>query len=176
LARSAHQPLTYEPIGVSLGDRVPTGFRRGRWTTELVGPEAFERAAAAIRRWEMQRGSGLTVVADGDIVVGTNAVITAPLPVGYVDAVCRIVAVIDEPERFGFAYGTLPVHPEQGEEAFIVTRASGTTTFSVEAVSRSSYRLGRLVTFPVDRLQDRANRGYLRAIERVVLDGPGASA
>ena len=33
---------------------------------------------------------------------------------------CRVVYVIDEPSRRGFAYGTLPGHPESGEEAFIV--------------------------------------------------------
>ena len=32
----------------------------------------------------------------------------------------RVVYVIDEPLRKGFAYGTLPGHPETGEEAFIV--------------------------------------------------------
>ena len=117
----------------------------------------------------MQRGSGLTVVTDGDFVVGTNVVITAPLPIGYVNVACRIVTVIDEPDRFGFAYGTLPVHPEQGEEAFIVTRASdSTTTFLVEAVSRTAYHLGRLVPFVSDFLQNQANQRYLRAIERAV--------
>jgi uncharacterized protein (UPF0548 family) len=119
----------------------------------------------------MQRGSGLSVVADGDIAVGTNVVMTVSLPVGYLEVACRVVVVIDEPDRAGFAYGTLPVHPEQGEESFVVTRSgAGRATFSVEAVSRSAYRLGRLVPFLVNRLQDRASRGYLRAIERAVTD------
>jgi uncharacterized protein (UPF0548 family) len=170
LERSAHDALTYEPVGVSLGRSVPAGFRRHRWSTELHGDQAFERAAAAIRRWEVQRGSGLTVVADGDFVVGTNVVITAPLPVGCVDVACRIVAVIDEVDRFGFAYGTLPVHPEQGEEAFIVDRTASSTTFSVEAVSRSAYRLGRLAPFVNDRLQNQAIQRYLQAIDRAVAD------
>lgn len=168
LVESARHSLTYRPAGISLGGSVPSGFRRARWSTQLSGSDAFRSAVAAVGRWEMQRGSGLSVLADGGIVVGTNVVVVAPLPVGHVEAVCRIVAVVDEPDRFGFAYGTLPVHPAQGEEAFIVSRAGGTTTFSVEAVSRSAYRLGRLVPFAVGRLQDRAVRGYLRAIERAV--------
>lgn len=171
LERAAHDAFTYEPVGVSLGGPVPAGFRRQRWTTRLVGDEAFERAAAAIRRWEVQRGSGLTVVADGDFAIGTNVAITASLPIGYVDVTCRIVAVIDEADRFGFVYGTLPVHPEQGEEAFVVNRAADrSVTFSVEAVSRSAYRLGRLASFLPDLLQDQANQRYLRAIERAVAD------
>jgi uncharacterized protein (UPF0548 family) len=44
------------------------------------------------------------------------------LPVGPVTIVVpnRIVAVVSEPTRFGFAYGTLPGHQERGEESFVV--------------------------------------------------------
>jgi uncharacterized protein (UPF0548 family) len=161
--------LTYEPVGISLGTTVPAGFRRQRWSVELHGAQAFDRAVAAIRGWEVHRGSGLAVVADGSLAVGTNVIITAPLPIGCVDVVCRIVAVIDEADRFGFAYGTLSVHPEQGEEAFVVSRSlDGSVTFFVEAVSRSAFRLGRLVPFVTDQLQDQANNRYLRAMERAV--------
>ena len=67
--------------------------------------------------------------------MGTNVVVTAPLPIGYVDVACRVVALIEEEDQFGFAYGTLSVHPEQGEEAFFVTRSTAdSATFSVEAV------------------------------------------
>lgn len=34
-------------------------------------------------------------------------------------APCEVVWTIDEPRRRGFAYGTLPGHPERGEEAFV---------------------------------------------------------
>src|SRR5207253_2806761 len=33
---------------------------------------------------------------------------------------CRIVYVVNEPRKFGFAYGTLPEHVESGEERFTV--------------------------------------------------------
>jgi uncharacterized protein (UPF0548 family) len=32
------------------------------------------------------------------------------------DVPCRVVYVVDEPRRAGFAYGTLPGHPEIGGE------------------------------------------------------------
>jgi uncharacterized protein (UPF0548 family) len=170
LAEAADHPLTYEPVGVSLTQDVPAGFRRHRWATVLTGPQAFEQAAAAIRDWEVQRGSGLELEADGPLAVGTHVVIAAPLPIGWVDVVCRVVHLIDEVDRYGFAYGTLPIHPEQGEEAFVVARdAHGRTTFTVDAVSRSAYRLGRLIPFVNDRLQDRANRRYLDAIRHATL-------
>jgi hypothetical protein len=58
-------------------------------------------------------GGGLIVSVDGPPVAGLAVAMSAPPPVGFIDAVCRVVAVIDEPDRFGFAYGTLPDHPER---------------------------------------------------------------
>jgi uncharacterized protein (UPF0548 family) len=102
---------------------------------------------------------------------GTDVALDAPLPFGWVTAMCRIVAVVDESDRFGFAYGTLPVHPERGEESFVVRRDDGRVTFRVVAVSRPAHPLARAVPPVADRLQDVAVRRYLRAmtdIARVV--------
>lgn len=43
---------------------------------------------------------------------------------------CRVVYLIDESDRQGFAYGTLPGHPESGEETFVVQRTDDDTTCS----------------------------------------------
>lgn len=51
----------------------------------------------------------------------------------------RVVYVIDEPDRKGFAYGTLPGHPERGEEAFVVERrADDSVWLVIRAFSRPS--------------------------------------
>jgi hypothetical protein len=42
------------------------------------------------------RGAGLDVLPDGSLAVGTNVAMSAPLPVGFVEITCRIVAVVDE--------------------------------------------------------------------------------
>jgi uncharacterized protein (UPF0548 family) len=168
LAQCADDELTYEPVGGSLTDGTPDGLDRNHWETMLHGTNAFARAADAIRSWSMHRGAGLTVMADGPIDVGTNVAMNAPLPVGSVDVTCRIVAVIDEPDRCGFAYGTLSVHPERGEEAFVVVRADGGARVEVDAISRPAHPVARIVPFVSDWLQDRAVRRYLTAIERVV--------
>lgn len=161
-APGAH--LTYGPAGVSLSDATPPeGFVRRHWDTELA-PSAFEAAKVAITGWRIHRGARLSVEADGPLAVGTHVAMSAPLPIGYVDAVCRVVAVVDEPDRFGFAYGTLPVHPESGEEAFVVTRTSSATMFHVEAVSRPVNPLARLATPVAHALQARAVRRYLAAM------------
>jgi uncharacterized protein (UPF0548 family) len=89
------------------------------------------------------------------------------LPLGPLRAVaaCRIVTLVDEQTRFGFAYGTLPLHPEQGEESFVIERDSlGTTWFRVAAFSRPSDLLAR-VGAPLSRaIQTRVTRSYLRAM------------
>jgi uncharacterized protein (UPF0548 family) len=154
--------LTYSPVGVSLTAATPHHLERRRWQTTLAEPVGFERAVAAVRDWKIHRGAGISVVADGPLVVGTNVAMSAPLPIGYVDAACRIVAVVEEPDRFGFAYGTLPVHPEQGEESFLLHRDP--PTFTVEAVSRPAGRFARAVPLVPHRLQAAAARRYLTAM------------
>lgn len=121
----------------------------------------------------MHRGAGLVLAADGPIAVGTNVAFNAPLPIGFVDGTCRIVAVVDEPDRSGFAYGTLSVHPERGEEAFVVVRdETGAVRFDVEGVSRPAHPIARLLPPVGDRLQDRGVRRYLSAMQSAIaVDG-----
>jgi uncharacterized protein (UPF0548 family) len=165
LRRCTSQELTYAPAGISLDPGQPTALHRGRWETALPGDEAFERGRAALHEWAVHRGSGISVVPGGPLAVGTNVAMAAPLPLGFIDATCRIVHVIDEPDRFGFAYGTLPVHPETGEEAFIVSRAAdGAVSFTVAAASKPVHPLARLVPPIAGRMQDAACRRYLAAM------------
>ena len=64
----------------------------------------------------------------------------------------RVVYVVDEPSRRGFAYGTLPGHPERGEEAFVVERAADDSVWLViRAFSRPAGAL-TWIGYPVARL------------------------
>lgn len=64
----------------------------------------------------------------------------------------------------GFAYGTLPGHPERGEEAFVVERAGIAATFSIVAFSRPAALAARLGG-PIARgVQRRVTRAYLDAL------------
>jgi len=57
----------------------------------------------------------------------------------------RIVYVIDEPRRFGFAYGTLPGHAERGEERFLVEwLPDETVVYTIVAFSQPRYWMARL--------------------------------
>jgi len=83
-------------------------------------------------------------------------VITAP---------ARVVYLIDEPKRKGFAYGTLPGHPEDGEEAFIVSQHEDESVWlTIRAFSRPSSRKWWAV-YPALRVaQEFYTRRYLRAL------------
>jgi uncharacterized protein (UPF0548 family) len=171
LARCAADDLTYAPTGGSLDGEVPDGLTLRQWTSVLDGDRAFERGCEAIRSWSVHRGAGLDVLADGPLVTGSNVAMIAPLPVGFVEITCRVVAVVDEPDRFGFAYGTLPVHPEVGEESFVISRADDVVRFDVQAVSRPIDPLARAFPPVANRLQDSAVRRYLSAMRRAVSSG-----
>jgi uncharacterized protein (UPF0548 family) len=73
--------------------------------------------------------------------------------------------VIDEPDKAGFAYGTLPGHPECGEAAFtLVLGSDARVAFVVRSFSRRVDPLARLGA-PVARLvQTRVTRRYIDAL------------
>ena len=162
--------LTYSPAGLVAANVVPPGYRLDRWDRRLGrSGEVFDRAAQALREWEVHRGAGLTVCADGPPAVGLVVAMSAPLPLGFIDVTCRVASVVDEPNCFGFAYGTLPIHPEQGEESFTVERADdGEVTFRIVAVSRPRHPLARLGPSVARRLQRAATERYLAAMTGAV--------
>lgn len=77
----------------------------------------------------------------------------------------RVVYIVDEPQRRGFAYGTLPGHPLRGEESFMVERrADDSVWITIRAFSRPSSRLWWAL-YPAVRLaQEFYTRRYLRAL------------
>ena len=80
----------------------------------------------------------------------------------------RVVYVVDEPLRKGFAYGTLPGHPETGEEAFIVEyRDDDSVWLTIRAFSRPSSWIF-WVGYPIVRLMQEI---YTSRYERA-LSGP----
>src|SRR5260370_20240440 len=82
-----------------------------------------------------------------------------------VRAPCRVISVTAEPARRGFAYGTLPGHPESGEEAFIIGRHDdGTVTFTITAFSRPATPLARIAGPFRRAIQDHITARHLRAL------------
>ena len=165
--------LTYREAGATAGV-MPPGYRHDRWEIDLCAFDhaAFRRLAASLRHWQPQLGAGFTIVPGRPVIPGLTFALVVPLPIGYATCVGRVIYVTEAPEDFGFAYGTLPAHPEQGEEAFHVTRHGSRLMFTVTAFSRPRHPAARLGG-PVTRaLQLRANRSYLRAMRRAAAPEP----
>lgn len=164
--RLAGAALTYDQAGATAG-QLPDGYHHLRRRVLIGrGREAFAGAAADVTVWQVQLRAGLTVSASAlEAVPGTVAVLrigTGPL---RLRAPCRVVYTVAEPRRSGFAYGTLPGHPESGEEAFVVEHhADDTVSFTVTAFSRPSTALARLAG-PAGRLvQNWTTTRYLRSL------------
>jgi uncharacterized protein (UPF0548 family) len=171
LARERTSPLTYDEVGASFDVDLPPGYHHVRVGVDLGrGDDVWERACAGLRAWAAHRGAGVVIApADAPITEGTTvAIITKVWPL-HVLAACRIVQVVDEADRFGFAYGTLPSHPEEGEENFLVTRTPDRgVRFDAVAFSRPHDLLTKLGG-PIPRhLQARAARGYLAGMRDFV--------
>jgi uncharacterized protein (UPF0548 family) len=169
-ALQAAQP-TYGDIGATLVGDYPEGFNHDHYETDLGnGYESFQRAVEGLKAWEAHHLPGVRVFPKGqDIHPGATVAVTLGTPLLALIAPCRIVSVIDEEARWGFAYGTLPGHPEQGEEAFIVSKSSDETVrFEIVAFSRPADLLVRL-SGPIGRsVQKVGTKGYLRALQRFV--------
>ena len=127
------------------------------------------RAVTGLRLWEAHRGAGAHVVPpDAPILEGTTVLVTLGVPGCTMVAPCRVVYVIDEPDAFGFGYGTLSGHPEEGEESFLVRRIDGKVHFEVVAMSRPASLLTRLGG-PLARLvQSRMTERYLKGLAAFV--------
>jgi uncharacterized protein (UPF0548 family) len=166
IERCRADAFTYEPLGMTKLAAPPPGYRRDAWSRALGhGDDVFLRARDALQRWRVHEGAGLAVVADGPPAADCMVAMSAPLPIGFIDVVCRVVEVEDEADRFSFVYGTLAVHPEQGEESFTVWRSSdGDVAFRIVAVSRPHQLLAKIGAPVARRLQHSATDRYLNAM------------
>jgi uncharacterized protein (UPF0548 family) len=174
LGRLAMAELAYPEVGGTAGE-LPSGYRHMR-RGEIVGRGAavFDRCADAVLTWEMHRGAGLRVYTqEPEAKPGAVVVTVMGLPRLGIAAPCRVVYVVQDDRRRGFAYGTLPGHPERGEEAFTVSlREDGFVQLDIAAFSRPAGVLSRLGD-PVARLAQRLITDRYMAAVRTVARGEG---
>ncbi|HEY6797233.1 MAG TPA: DUF1990 domain-containing protein [Kineosporiaceae bacterium] len=122
------------------GAPLPAGYHHLRVTRPIGrGVQAFDAAADSLLGWGVHRGSAMRVAATTPRATPGTTVVAA-LGVGplRMPAPCRVVWAVDDPAtRRGFGYATLPGHPEDGEEAFLVELdGTGEVRFTVVAFSR----------------------------------------
>ncbi|MFI9605325.1 DUF1990 family protein [Streptomyces sp. NPDC004069] len=129
--------FTYEEVGATREQgHCPPGFHPLHVRTRIgEGTEVFHRASEAVMTWEMHRALGVGIEASADRAApGVDVTVSLA---GLVRAPCQVVWTAQEHRRAGWAYGTLPGHPECGEEAFLVDRTGdGTVWLTVTAFSR----------------------------------------
>jgi uncharacterized protein (UPF0548 family) len=156
-------PLTYGEVGATAGP-LPSGYHHVRKSAVIGrGRSRFEDAADRGMRWGMLRGAGLRVEATTEVAaVGSEVIVH----LGPLRAPCRVVYVVDELDRRGFAYGTLPGHAETGEELFVVRYDPATDEVFADVTAFSRHatwwsRLGSPVTSVAQRV---ITERYLRAL------------
>lgn len=162
--------LTYPEVGVS-ATGTPPGYNVDDNRVLLGrGSAVFAASCEALRGWRQfpspwTRISPLpTPIAKGQTV----AIIAHLFGLWWVNT-CRIVTVFDEPTRFGFAYGTLPLHVERGEEQFLVEQhADGGVWYTIRAVSQPRYWMTRVAYPMTRRMQKRFARDSLAAMKAIV--------
>ena len=104
------------------------------------------------------------------VVVAETVLLVLPLGPTELRIACRLVDVTDTPTSFGFVYGTLPVHPECGEERFMVEHeVDGTVRFTIDVFWKPNHPLAILGAPIARRMQQRFTKGYLDALARFVV-------
>jgi uncharacterized protein (UPF0548 family) len=166
LAAAERATFTYPEVGATRAEQMPPGYRHDRYESLLgTGASVFDRAAPALLAWQAQLGAGIEVFPPASHVEEGSTVVLLLRAGLWAPAPSRVVYVVDEPGRAGFAYGTLPGHPECGEVAFtLVAGSDERVTFVVRSFSRRVDPLARLGA-PLARLaQKRVTRRYIDSL------------
>src|SRR5258708_37912957 len=174
LASQSAKDFSYPAVGATR-DGLPAGYSVLHDCIELgAGSATFTRAMQALEEWKMFDVPDV-------LLCWTNASIRAGQAVAIVIRhfgfwslnFCKIVYVINEDgplRRFGFAYGTLREHAEQGEERFMLEwdHASDRVSYDILSFSRSG-KWPVKAAYPLARwLQRRFLRHSLTAMANAV--------
>ena len=174
LKEQAKLDFTYSAVGATAG-KPPVGYVVDRTRIKLgEGESVFHSAKAALYRWEQFRLGWVqawppdTPIRSGEVV----AVIGRSIGMWWLNS-CRIVYLVDNSgpiTKFGFAYGTLPGHVENGEERFLIEwdRGDNSVWYDILAFSRPRHLLAKVGYPMVRRAQKQFGRGSAAAMKRVV--------
>lgn len=136
--------FTYDEVGATRGAQLPSGYNHLNVQTDVGrGADVFRRAAEAVMTFRMHRAIPVgfktslgRAEAGLDVTVILAFVVKAP---------ARMVWTIDEERKAGWAYGTLPGHPECGEELFLIEHLDDDSVrLTVSAFSRPAHPVAKL--------------------------------
>lgn len=164
--------FTYPEVGATRdGGPLPAGYHHGRVRERIGhGRAALDAVVEGVVTFEVHRSFGLRVATSQPrAAAGVRVTSTLALgPVRLLRAPCEVVWVLDEPDRGGYAYGTLPGHPARGEESFVAELDEHDDVwFTVTAFSRAAAWYARLGGPLTRAAQDRALHRYVTVARRI---------
>ncbi|HQU92252.1 MAG TPA: DUF1990 domain-containing protein [Pyrinomonadaceae bacterium] len=168
----AAQEMEFSYIGIGATETtVPNGYLLDHNLIEIGESDAqWDAAKRSISTWRMFDIGWVNIYGPTTPIETGQAVAIVIRHLGFYSLnAARIVYTIDEPARFGFAYGTLEDHGESGEERFMVERDSeGKIWYDLKAFSRPDHIFSK-IGYPVVRmLQKRFARDSKQAMFRAV--------
>ena len=167
-------PFTYAEVGATR-TTPPAGYRVDHNRIQLgSGEQTYQRAVEALKRWQ-QFELGWVRVASPETAIEEGAVVAVEVKAFGLWSLnaARIVYVLnnadDANKHFGFAYGTLPGHVEQGEERFLIEwRAEDSVWYEIYAFSRPRHPLAQMAAPIIRKLQKQFARDSLAAMQSAV--------
>ena len=166
ISSQRNSAFTYAEVGAT-NTTPPAGFNIDHNRVELGhGEVSYKRAVEALKQWRQFELGWVTIVPrDVAVEVGAIVAVKARAFGTWSLSASRVVYVIDEPRRFGFAYGTLPDHVECGEERFLIEwLADDSVWYDILAFSRPRHPLVKLSSPLARMLQKRFARESLRKL------------
>ena len=160
-------PFSYAEVGSTQG-RPPIGYAIDHNRTQLgKGEKTYTLAMAALRAWK-QFELGWTCIAPPQIPIEAGQIVAVQARTMGIWSLnfCRIIYVINEERKFGFAYGTLFEHAEQGEERFLIEwdKSDDSVSYDILAFSRPRHMLVRAARPLARMLQRRFARDSLQSM------------
>lgn len=129
------------------------------------GDAVWNRVIRDVLLWRVKTASGFKVDSVGPASAGDRVIVTARLLKMTVVEPVEVVAVVQESNRVGFAYRTLPGHPVSGEEAFIVHRHGNEVRLTVRSLTRAAPQQPWRALYPLLRIaQLIVRKRYLRSL------------
>jgi uncharacterized protein (UPF0548 family) len=170
-ALSRAQTHSYSEVGATRATP-PVGYNIDHNRVVLGrGTETFRRAMTAIDEWRMFDMPWIELVpARPEAKEGETVAVVVKHFGFYSVNISRVVYRIEDEDRYGFAYGTLPCHSERGEERFMVEHDQTTDEvwYDVYAFSKPHALAAQIGYALSRRLQKRFAKESMEAMQRAV--------
>jgi Uncharacterized protein conserved in bacteria len=164
ISSQRNSPFTYAEVGATNNTLPPSGYTVDHNRIQLGHGEAtYHLAVEALKNWGQFDLGWVTVVPRGvAIEAGATVAVKARAFGTWSLNACRVVYVVNESRRFGFAYGTLLDHVERGEERFLIEWLDDDSVwYDILAFSRPQHPFVKLSAPLARMLQKRFARDSL---------------